>query len=421
MVDIIRLRNNSDAIKKLLENRGERFDTAIIDEVVSLDAERRDILVAAEKCKSEKNQLSLKIRDLKKAGLDAEDIINQIKVINNRIDEYDKRLSDIEKELSEKLLLIPNIPNANVPEGDSDEDNVEVRKWGNPREFSFKAKEHWTIGTDNGFLDFERAGKVTGSRFVYYKGFGARLERALINYFLDKHTCDNGYTEIFPPYMVNRDSMVGTGQLPKFEDDVYKIADSDMFMIPTAEVPITNIYRDEILDEDILPLKFVAYSACFRAESGSKGRDTRGLIRQHQFNKVELVKICRQEDSYEQLECLVNDAEVLLKELKLPYRIVRVCKGELGFTAALKYDIEVWMPSYNKYVEISSCSCFEDFQGRRANIRYKSRDSKKVRFVHTVNGSGLAVGRTVAAILENYQNEDGTVTVPDILRSYMGM
>ncbi|MGL4773474.1 MAG: serine--tRNA ligase, partial [Clostridium sp.] len=312
-----------------------------------------------------------------------------------------------------------NIPNPQVPDGETDEDNIEIKVWGEPTKFNFEPKAHWDLGTDLDILDFERGGKVSGSRFTVYKGLGARLERSIINYFLDTHTVENGYTEVLPPYMVNRDSMTGTGQLPKFEEDAFKVENNGYFLIPTAEVPVTNMYKNEVLVGDQLPIKHAAYSACFRAEAGSAGRDTRGLIRQHQFNKVELVKFCKPEQSYEELDKLVQDAESVLQGLGLPYRIVRICKGDLGFTAALKYDIEVWMPSYNRYVEISSCSNFEDFQARRANIKYKETPKDKPQFVHTLNGSGLAIGRTFAAILENYQREDGSVEMPEALRRFM--
>ncbi len=343
-----------------------------------------------------------------------------MKNLSDEIKRFDAILSQIDEKIQYIMLRIPNIPNPQVPDGETDEDNVEIRKWSEPTKFNFEPKAHWDVGTNLNILDFERAGKVTGSRFTFYKGLGARLERSLISYFLDTHTEKHGYTEILPPYMVNRLSMTGTGQLPKFEEDAFKIADDDYFLIPTAEVPVTNLYRDEILKGDELPLKHVAYSACFRSESGSAGRDTRGLVRQHQFNKVELVKFTKPEQSYEELEKLTNDAETVLKELCIPYRVVRICKSDLGFTAALKYDLEVWMPSYNRYVEISSCSNFEDFQARRANIRYKENPKSKPQYVHTLNGSGVAIGRTVAAILENYQNEDGSVTIPEVLRAYMG-
>ena len=325
----------------------------------------------------------------------------------------------LDDEFNNKMLCIPNIPNADVPDGDTDEDNVEIRRWGEPTKFDFEPKAHWDIGADLGILDAATAAKVTGTRFTFYKGLGSRLERSVINFYLNTHT-DNGYTEVFPPYMVHRRSMVGTGQLPKFEEDAFK-TNNDYFLIPTAEVPVTNMHRDEILSADKLPLKYAAYSACFRAEAGSAGKDTRGLIRQHQFNKVELVKFTTPETSYDELDKLTADAERVLQMLNLPYRVVRICVGDLGFTAAKKYDIEVWMPSYNRYVEISSCSNFEDFQARRANIKYKKSPTDKAQFVHTINGSGVAIGRTVAAILENNQNADGSVTIPEVLRAYMGV
>ncbi|MCR1935628.1 serine--tRNA ligase [Clostridium tepidum] len=420
MLDLKRIRNNSNEIKKALSNRGEKFDINIIDQVLKLDEERRNILGKVEILKNKKNQVSPKVPKLKKEGKDVSHIVAEMKKLSDEIKNFDAILSQIDEKIQYIMLRIPNIPNPKVPDGETDEDNVEIRKWSEPRKFNFEPKAHWDIGTNLNILDFERAGKVTGSRFTFYKGLGARLERALISYFLDTHTEKNGYTEILPPYMVNRLSMTGTGQLPKFEEDSFKISEDDYFLIPTAEVPVTNLYRDEILKGEELPLKYVAYSACFRSEAGSAGRDTRGLIRQHQFNKVELVKFTKPEQSYEELEKLTNDAETILKELGIPYRVVRICKGDLGFTAALKYDLEVWMPSYNRYVEISSCSNFEDFQARRANIRYKENLKSKPQYVHTLNGSGVAVGRTVAAILENYQNEDGSITIPKVLRNYMG-
>ncbi|MEG0664690.1 MAG: serine--tRNA ligase, partial [Clostridia bacterium] len=331
----------------------------------------------------------------------------------------DAEISQLEATQRDILLNIPNIPYKDVIKGDSDADNVEVRKWGDPKSFDFQPLAHWDIGANLSILDPERAAKVTGTRFHFYKGLGARLERAVINFYLDNHT-KNGYTEIMPPYMVNRASMTGTGQLPKFEEDAFKVADTGYFLIPTAEVPVTNFHRDEILKEDDLPLKYCAYSACFRGEGGSAGRDQRGLIRQHQFNKVELVKFANPENSYEELEKLTMDAEKMLQLLELPYRVVRLCSGDLGFSSAETYDIEVWLPSYNRYAEISSCSNFEDYQARRANIKFKKDAKDKAKFVHTLNGSGLAVGRTVAAILENYQNQDGSVTVPKALIPYMG-
>ncbi|KYH27992.1 MULTISPECIES: serine--tRNA ligase [Clostridium] len=420
MLDLKRIRNNPEEVKRLMKGRGEDFDSKSIDELLELDERRRQILVEVEQLKNKRNNESAQIGKLKKEGKDVSGVMAEMKKLSDKIKEYDVELSEVDEKIKYILLRIPNIPNPNVPDGESDEDNVEIRKWGEPRKFDFESKAHWDIGVDLGILDFERAGKIAGSRFTVYKGLGARLERAIISYFLDVHTTDHGYTEILPPYMVNRDSMIGTGQLPKFEEDAFKVENNGYFLIPTAEVPVTNLYRDEILNGDELPIKHVAYSACFRAEAGSAGRDTRGLIRQHQFNKVELVKFTKPEQSYEELEKLTNDAEEVLQGLGLPYRVVRICKGDLGFTAALKYDIEVWMPSYNRYVEISSCSNFEDFQARRANIRYKENSKSKPEFVHTLNGSGVAVGRTVAAILENYQNADGTVTIPEVLRPYMG-
>ena len=420
MLDLKRIRNNPEEIKLALTNRGEDFDVNVIDELVKLDEQRRNILSEVEILKSKRNQVSAEIPKLKKAGEDVAPIMAEMKELGNEIKDHDTNLAEVNEKIDYIMLRIPNIPNPQVPEGDSDADNIEIKRWGEPKSFNGEPKAHWDLGADLGILDAERGGKVAGSRFTFYKGLGARLERAVLNYFMDKHSDDHGYTEILPPYMVNRNSMTGTGQLPKFEDDAFKVENNGFFLIPTAEVPVTNMYRDEVLNGEDLPIKHVAYSACFRAEAGSAGRDTRGLIRQHQFNKVELVKFSRPEDSYDELEKLVRDAEEVLEELGLPYRKVRICKGDLGFTAALKFDLEVWMPSYNRYVEISSCSNFEDFQARRANIKF--RDGKnKPQFVHTLNGSGLAVGRTVAAILENYQNEDGSVTVPDVLKRYMGV
>lgn len=419
MLDLKRIRNNPEEIKKALSNRGEDFDVSVIDEVVSLDEERRKILVDVETLKSKRNQVSSEIPKLKKAGEDVTAIMAEMRELGDKIKSDDAKLAEIDNKIEYIMLRIPNIPNPQVPEGETDEDNVEIKRWGEPTKFNFEPKAHWDLGTSLNILDFERGGKIAGSRFTVYKGLGARLERAIINYFLDKHTCENGYTEILPPYMVNRDSMTGTGQLPKFEEDAFKVENNGYFLIPTAEVPVTNMYRNEVLSGSDLPIKHAAYSACFRAEAGSAGRDTRGLVRQHQFNKVELVKFCKPEQSYEELDKLVQDAESVLQGLGLPYRIVRICKGDLGFTAALKYDIEVWMPSYNRYVEISSCSNFEDFQARRANIKYKDNPKDKPQFVHTLNGSGVAIGRTVAAILENYQQEDGTVVVPEVLKPFL--
>lgn len=419
MLDLKRIRTNPEEIKAALSNRGEDFDTSVIDEIVVLDEERRKVLVEVEALKGKRNQVSAEIPKRKKAGEDVAPIMEEMRIVGEEIKAHDARVSEIDEKINYIMLRIPNIPNPQVPDGATDEDNIEIKKWGEPTNFNYEPKAHWDLGTDLKLLDFERAGKVTGSRFTLYTGLGARLERAIINYFLDKHTLENGYTEVLPPYMVNRDSMTGTGQLPKFEEDAFKVENNGYFLIPTAEVPVTNMYRNEIFSGEELPVKHAAYSACFRAEAGSAGRDTRGLIRQHQFNKVELVKFCKPEQSYEELDKLVLDAESVLQGLGLPYRIVRICKGDLGFTAALKYDIEVWMPSYNRYVEISSCSNFEDFQSRRANIKYKENPKDKPQFVHTLNGSGVAIGRTVAAILENYQQEDGTVLIPEALKPYM--
>ncbi|URZ08919.1 serine--tRNA ligase [Clostridium felsineum] len=419
MLDLKRIRTNPEEVKKALSNRGEDFEVSIIDELIGLDEERRKNLVEVENLKSKRNKDSGEIAKLKKSGQNADELLAEMKKISDDIKGIDAKVSEIDEKIEYIMLRIPNIPNPSVPEGKSDEDNIEIRKWGEPKKFDFDFKAHWDIGTNLGLLDFERGGKVAGSRFTFYKGLGARLERAVINFFLDTHVEKHGYTEILPPYMVNRTSMTGTGQLPKFEEDAFKV-DNGFFLIPTAEVPVTNMFRDEILKAEDLPYKFAAYSACFRSEAGSAGRDTRGLVRQHQFNKVELVKFAKPEESYDELEKLTNDAEEILQILNIPYRVVRICKGDLGFTAALKYDIEVWMPSYNRYVEISSCSNFEDFQARRANIKFRREPKAKPEFVHTLNGSGLAVGRTVAAILENYQNEDGSVTVPEALKRYMG-
>ncbi|MBE6046887.1 MAG: serine--tRNA ligase [Clostridium sp.] len=418
MLDLKRIRTNPEEIKKALTNRGEDFDISVIDELIDLDEERRKILVKVEALKSKRNQVSAEIPKKKKAGEDVTAVMAEMRELGDEIKEFDVKTNEIDEKIKYIMLRIPNIPHPSVPEGESDEDNVQIKTWGEPTKFDFEPKAHWDLGTDLNILDFERGGKIAGSRFTVYKGLGARLERSIINYFLDKHTTENGYTEVLPPYMVNRDSMTGTGQLPKFEEDAFKVENNGYFLIPTAEVPVTNMYRNEVLSGEDLPLKYAAYSACFRAEAGSAGRDTRGLVRQHQFNKVELVKFCKPEQSYEELDKLVADAESVLQGLGLPYRIVRICKGDLGFTAALKYDIEVWMPSYNRYVEISSCSNFEDFQARRANIKYRENPKAKPQFVHTINGSGVAIGRTVAAILENYQQADGTVKVPEALKPF---
>jgi len=417
VLDIKLIRNEPDKVREAMRRRGE---DAPIDEVLELDERRRALVTEVEQLKARRNQVSEEVARAKRAGQDASELINSMRAVSDRIKELDGQIRDLEDRLQQLLLVIPNIPHESVPYGESEADNVEVRRWGEPRRFDFEPKAHWDIGTRLGILDFERAAKITGARFALYRGAGARLERALINFMLDVHTQEHGYTEIWPPFLANAASMTGTGQLPKFAEDMFRCEGTDLYMIPTAEVPVTNLHRDEILDGDQLPIYYVAYSACFRAEAGAHGRDTRGLIRQHQFNKVELVKFTRPEDSYEELEKLVADAEDILRRLGLPYRVTMMCTADVGFAAAKKYDPEVWMPSYGRYVEISSCSNFEDFQARRANIRFRRHPKAKPEFVHTLNGSGLAVGRTLAAILENYQNEDGSVTIPEVLRPYMG-
>ena len=416
MLDIKILRQKPEKIKQALINRNSDLD---ITPAIELDKKRREILAVVEAKKAKQNEISKKIPQMKKNGEDVAPIFAEMKELSNEIKEDDDKVREIDEKLRDFMLKIPNIPSDTTPVGKDDSENVEIRKWSVPTEFDFEPKAHWDIGTDLDILDFERGTKIAGTRFTVYKGLGARLERAVISYFLQTHTEESGYTEILPPYMVNRASMTGTGQLPKFEEDAFKVSNNGYFLIPTAEVPVTNLHRDEILDGSKLPIKYCAYSACFRAEAGSAGRDTRGLIRQHQFNKVELVKFSRPEDSYKELESLTNDAEKLLQGLKLPYRVVALSTGDIGFSSAKTYDLEVWMPSYGRYVEISSCSNFEDYQARRANIRFKDNPKDKAQLVHTLNGSGLAVGRTVAAILENYQNADGTVTVPDVLVPFM--
>lgn len=416
MLDIKILRTQPEIITEALKKRYSDID---ITPAIELDKKRRELLADVEQKKATQNEITKKIPAMKKAGENTDEIFAEMRQLSGEISEIDKKVSEIDEDLRNFMLKIPNIPNSEIPVGPDDSANVEVRKYGEPRTFDFEPKAHWDIGTNLNILDFERGTKIAGTRFTVYKGLGARLERAVIQYFLNTHT-ENGYTEIFPPYMVNRASMTGTGQLPKFEEDAFKVENNGFFLIPTAEVPVTNLHRDEILNGDDLPIKYTAYSACFRAEAGSAGRDTRGLIRQHQFNKVELVKFVKPENSYDELEKLTHDAEILLQGLGLPYRVVCLSTGDIGFSSAKTYDIEVWLPSYNRYVEISSCSNFEDYQARRANIKYKNTPKDKAQFVHTLNGSGLAVGRTVAAILENFQNEDGTVTIPEKLVPYMG-
>lgn len=419
MLDIKFIRNNLDEVKIAMKNRNEDMDRTI-DELIDLDAQRRNITASVEQMKAKQNSVTKNIPVLKKKGEDISSLMLEMKELSDKITDLNTKLSSIEDCQRDILLKIPNIPNKSVPIGKDDSDNVEIRRWGTPRKFEFEPKAHWDLGKNLGILDPERAAKVTGKRFHFYRGLGARLERAIINFYLNTHTA-NGYTEVLPPFIVNRESMTGTGQLPKFEDDAFKLSNQEFFLIPTAEVPVTNMHRDEIISGSELPKNYCAYSACFRAEAGSAGRDTRGLIRQHQFNKVELVKFVKPEESYNELEKLTNDAERVLQLLNLPYRVVALSTGDLGFSSAKTYDIEVWMPSYGRYLEISSCSNMEDYQARRAGIRYKESVKDKARFVHTLNGSGVAVGRTVAAILENFQNEDGTISIPEVLQGFMGV
>ena len=417
MLDIKRIRQNPEALTEAMRKR--RGKGADVSGLIELDAKRRELMQEAEQLKARRNEESAKVPAMKKAGQDTTELMAEMKKVGAQIKELDEKIAAMDEEMNSMLLSIPNIPHESVPEGADDQDNVEMRRWGEVPSFDCEPKAHWDIGEGLNILDFATAGKITGARFTVYRGLGARLERAVISYFLDTHT-ENGYTEILPPYMVNRASMTGTGQLPKFEEDAFKVTNTDYFLIPTAEVPVTNMLRGDIVDGDMLPIKYCAYSACFRSEAGSAGRDTRGLIRQHQFNKVELVKFAKPEDSYAELESLTADAERVLQGLGLPYRVVTLSTGDLGFSSAKTYDIEVWMPSYNRYVEISSCSNFEDFQARRAQIRFRREKGAKPELVHTLNGSGVAVGRTVAAILENYQQPDGSVKVPDALVKYMG-
>ncbi|MBC1588306.1 serine--tRNA ligase [Listeria welshimeri] len=418
MLDVKLLRNNFEEVKQKLQNRGE--DLGEFEKFGELDKRRRTLIVETEALKSQRNEVSQEIAKLKREKQDADAKIEEMRVVGDRIKTLDIELREIDEKLDMILMSIPNIPHESTPVGESEDDNVEIRKWGEVRTFDFEPKAHWDLGTDLDILDFENAAKVTGSRFVFYKKLGARLERALINFMMDLHSNEHGYEEMLPPYMVNRASMTGTGQLPKFEEDAFLIEAEDYFLIPTAEVPVTNYHREDILKAEDLPRKYTAFSACFRSEAGSAGRDTRGLIRQHQFNKVELVQFVKPEDSYEALEKLTNNAEEVLRRLELPYRVLSMCTADLGFTAAKKYDLEVWIPSYDSYREISSCSNFESFQARRANIRFRREPGSKPEYVHTLNGSGLALGRTVAAILENYQDADGSVRIPKVLQGYMG-
>lgn len=418
MLDIKKIRENFDEVKAAVERRGQ--GDFGIDAIPALDKKRRELLAVVEQMKNKQSTVSKEIPKMKKEGQDTSEIMAEMKKLSDEIKTYDSQVSEVESQLKEALLNVPNTPAADVPFGKDDSDNVEYKKVGEPTKFDFDFKAHWDIGTDLDILDFERAAKIAGTRFTVYKGMGARLERSVVNFMLNLHTEEHGFTEFLPPFMVNRDAMTGTGQLPKFEDDMFHVPAKDFFLIPTAEVPITNLRAGEILSDDELPLYYTAYTPCFRKEAGSAGRDTRGLVRQHQFNKVELVKFVKPETSYDELEKLLLAAEEVLKRLEIPYRVVTLSTGDLGFSAAKTYDIEVWMPSYGRYVEISSCSNFEDYQARRANIRFRPDGKGKPEFVHTLNGSGLAVGRTVAAILENYQQADGSVAVPKVLRGYMG-
>ncbi|HHY81298.1 MAG TPA: serine--tRNA ligase [Clostridiales bacterium] len=417
MLDAKFIRSNPEAVSEALAKRHSQVS---LDEFLALDQKRRELIQEVEQLKNKRNTVSQEIARLKREKKDANDLIAEMGRVSDIIKGLDEKVREVDEKLNDILLTLPNIPHESVPIGASDADNKEVRRWGTPAEFDFEPKAHWDIGESLDILDFASAAKVTGTRFTFYKGLGARLERALFNFMLDLHAYKHGYQEVFPPFMVHRRSMIGTGQLPKFEEDAFKVAGTEYFLIPTAEVPVTNMYREQILDGSMLPIKHCAYSACFRAEAGSAGRDTRGLIRQHQFNKVELVKFVKPENSYDELETLVNDAEDVLKELGLPYRVSLLCTGDLGFSSAKTYDLEVWMPSYQRYVEISSCSNFEDFQARRADIKYRDGAKGKPQYIHTLNGSGIAVGRTVAAILENYQQKDGSVVIPEKLRPYMG-
>jgi len=418
VLDVKLLRNEFEKVEKAMLDRGASLD--LIANFPTLDTRRRDLIQETEQLKSRRNTVSQDVAKLKRTGGDAESLILEMREVGDRIKELDDELRELDVQVIELTQAIPNIPSDSVPIGTSEEDNVELRRNGEVPSFDFEPKPHWELAQSLGILDFERAAKVTGSRFTFYRGLGARLERALISFMMDLHSDKHGYEEVLPPYIVNRDSLVGTGQLPKFEEDLFKISDSDYFLIPTAEVPVTNLYREEILPVEELPKYFVAYSSCFRSEAGSAGRDTRGLIRQHQFNKVELIKLTKPEDSYDELEKMTANAEKVLQLLGLPYRVLTLCTGDMGFTAAKTYDLEVWLPSAGTYREISSCSNVEDFQARRAGIRFRRDTKSKPEFVHTLNGSGLAVGRTFAAIIENFQQADGSVTIPEVLRPYMG-
>jgi seryl-tRNA synthetase len=417
MLDLKLLRENLADVKARMATRGIAVDW---EEFVSLDRERREAVANIERLKEKKNRLSGEIGKLKKTGADATILMREVEEVSEAIRSSQAPLTDIETRFDQFMLTLPNLPHPSVKVGKDERDNREVRRWGEPPKFGFAPKNHWDVGEELGILDFARAAKIAGARFAVYRGAGAKLERALINFMLDVHTEQNGYKEILPPALVNRAALVGTGQLPKFEEDLFHVTPGDYFLIPTAEVPLTNLHREEMLERDELPIKYVAYTPCFRSEAGSYGKDVRGLIRQHQFNKVEMVKLTEPDNSYDELESMVQNAEAVLKGLELPYRVVELCTGDMGFGAAKTYDLEVWLPGQNTFREISSCSNCEEFQARRANIRYRKEKTGRPLFVHTLNGSGLAVGRTLVAVLENYQQEDGSVIIPNALRNYMG-
>jgi seryl-tRNA synthetase len=417
MLDIKYIREQTDRVRKKMAERGQAYD---LDGLLRVDQDRRRLVVEVDELKHRRNAASDEITRLKQQRQSADALLAEMKQVSERIKQLDEQMRSLDEQLQERLLYLPNLLHDSVPVGKDEKENKEIRRWGIRPSLDFPPRSHWEIGEELGILDFERAARVTGARFVFYKGLGARLERALLNFMLDLQVREHGYEEILPPFIVNRASMTGTGQLPKFEEDLFRLRDEDYFLIPTAEVPVTNLYRDEILEEDRLPLSYAAHTPCFRREAGSYGKDTRGLIRQHQFNKVELVKFVTPESSYEELERLLQDAESVLQRLGLHYRVVLLCTGDTGFSSAKTYDIEVWLPGQNQFREISSCSNFESFQARRAGIRYRVKNGKKTEYVHTLNGSGLAIGRTVVAILENYQQKDGSVIIPEALRPYMG-
>lgn len=416
MLDARYIREHIDEVRERLSRRGQNLS---LDQFILIDSERRKAIQEWEKLRALQKKVSDEVSKRKREGTDASELISEMKKVSQEVKDLDRVVEEKERALQEFLLVIPNLPHPSVPKGTDSSENEEVRRWGGIPKFEFKPKPHWDIGEELGILDFKNGAKIAGARFTLYWDLGAKLERALINFMLDLHTREHGYREVLPPFMVNRTTMTGTGQLPKFEEELFKIEGLEYFLIPTAEVPVTNIHQDEVLEEDVLPLYYTAYTPCFRKEAGSYGKDTRGLIRQHQFNKVELVKFSKPESSYEELEKLLSNAEEVLKRLKLPYRVVTLCTGDLGFSASKTYDIEVWLPGQNTFKEISSCSNFEDFQARRAKIRYRVSGKSKTEYVHTLNGSGLAVGRTLVAILENYQQADGSVIIPEVLRSYL--